>query len=109
MPGIDFNQFRSRVSLPDVLKLLDFRPVRRGGNQLRGPCPLRCSPSGRAFVVYLKSQRYYCFSCRRSGDALDLWVAVQGQLSAYEAARDLCHRLGIEVPLLPRRRPRRAP
>jgi len=101
MPGIDFDQFRARVSLPDVLKLLDFRPVQCGGNRLRGPCPMGCSSSGRAFVAYLESHRYYCFSCRRSGNPLDLWAAVRG-LSIYEAAHDLCHRLRIEVPLLPR-------
>ena len=108
MPGIDFGQLRARVSLRDVLGLLDFRPVRCERNQLRGLCPLRCSSSEPAFVAYLESQRYYCFSCRRSGDALDLWVAVQGP-GVYEAAWDLCQRLGIEVPLLPRRRPPRAP
>ncbi len=101
MPGIDFGQLRARVSLRDVLTLLDFRPVRCGGNRLRGPCPMGCGPSERAFVAYLETHRYYCFSCRRSGNPLDLWAAVRG-LSIHEAAQDPRHQLRIEVPPLPR-------
>ena len=42
-------------------------------------------------MAYLDSGRYYCFSCHRSGNALDLWAAAR-HLSLYEAARDLCCR-----------------
>jgi len=101
MPGIDFAQLRDQVSLLDVLALMDFRPVRCTGNRLRGSCPFACSPSGRSFAAYLDTGRYYCFSCHRSGNALDLWGAAR-HLSLYEAARDLCWRLRIETPLIDR-------
>ena len=97
MPGIDFAEVRARVSMREVLRLLSFRPLRGGRNQLRGPCPFACGPSRRAFVAYLESRRYYCFCCRRSGNQLELWAAAR-QLSIYEAARDLCQRLHIAVP-----------
>lgn len=101
MPGIDFAKLRRQISLPDVLRLLHFQPVRCTETQLRGHCPFGCSRSGRNFVAYLDSQRYYCHSCHRSGRALDLWAALQ-RLSDCDAARDLCLRLGIQVPLIHR-------
>jgi DNA primase len=99
MPGIDFAQVRVRISLLDVLALLDFHPLRCAGNRLRGPCPFACGLSGRSFVAYLDTDRYYCFSCHRSGNSLDLWAAAR-HLTIYEATHDLCRRLRIEAPLI---------
>lgn len=101
MPGVDFARLRLQISLLDVLTLLHFQPVSRTETQLRGRCPFGCNRSGRTFVAYLDSQRYYCHSCHRSGRALDLWAALQ-RLSDYDAAYDLCSRLGMETPLIHR-------
>jgi DNA primase len=101
MPGIDFAEFRKRITLPQVPRLLHFHPIRSSKNQLRGPCPFACSEARRSFLAYLESDRYYCFSRRRSGNPLDLWAGAR-QLSVYEAARDLCRRLGIEPPPIDR-------
>jgi len=99
MAGIDFGRFRAQLSLRDVLALLRFTPVSGNAGQLRGPCPFVCSPSGRSFVAYLTSNRYYCFSCHRSGNPLDLWAAAR-HLPIYDAALDLCRQLRIDPPLL---------
>jgi DNA primase len=99
MPGIDFAYVRKRVSILDVLALLEFRPVRCVGYRLRGPCPFACSRSGPDFVAYLDSNRYHCFRCRRSGNAIELWAAVR-RLTLYAAAEDICRRLGIQPPLI---------
>ena len=101
MPGIDFDYVRKRVSVLDVLALLKFRPVRSAGYRLRGPCPFACGPSNRDFMAYLDTNRYHCFRCRRSGNAIELWAAHR-RLTFYAAACDLCRRLGIEPPLIHR-------
>ncbi len=101
MPGVDFSELRRRISLRHVLALLDFHPIRSSKSQFRGRCPFGCSDSVRSFVAYLESNRYYCFSCRRCGNPLDLWATVK-QLPLYEAATDLCRRLHIDVPRINR-------
>jgi DNA primase len=101
MPGIDFAYVRKHVSILDVLALLKFRPVRCAGYRLRGLCPFACSQSDPDFVAYLDTNRYHCFRCCRSGNAVELWAAHQ-RLTYYTAAWDLCRRLGIEPPLIHR-------
>jgi len=101
MPGIDFAYVRKHVSILDVLALLDFRPVRRLGYRLRGLCPFACSRSDRNFVAYLHTNRYHCFGCRRSGNAIELWAGIR-RLSFHKAAEDICQRLHIQPPLIDR-------
>jgi DNA primase len=85
-----------------VLELLGWRSVERHGAQLRGPCPVHGSqsPNSRSFSVSLDKHIYQCFAscCTSTGNLLDLYAAATGQ-HLYEAAFDLCHRLGIEPPL----------
>jgi DNA primase len=99
MPGIDFAYVRKHVSMLDVLALLEFRPVGRVGYRLRGLCPFACSRSDRNFVAYLDSNRYHCFHCRRSGNAIELWADIR-RLTFHKAAEDLCQRLRIQPPLI---------
>ena len=40
MPGVDFEVLRQRISMADVLRLLQFQACSRRGDQLRGPCPV---------------------------------------------------------------------
>jgi transposase InsO family protein len=102
---IDFVAVRSLVSISAVLQLLGFQPRQTRGGQQRGPCPLHGSNSGtsRCFSVHVEQQMFQCFKCGKSGNALDLWAAATGQLP-YDAAIDLCQRLLIPVPYLPRNR-----
>ena len=99
MPGIDFDYVRKRVSILDVLALLGFCPVRGAGYRLRGPCPFACGSSPRDFAVYLDTNRYQCFFCDRSGNAIELWADIR-RLTFHEAAGDVCQRLGIQPPLI---------
>ena len=100
-PAIDFAAVRAVVTMAAVLNLLGFRPASSRGAQQRGPCPLHGSTAGtsRCFSVNLDAQTFQCFKCGRSGNALDLWVQATQQ-NAYDAALDLCQRLGIPVPVL---------
>lgn len=103
MPGIDFDALRGRITMSQVLSLVGFVPRARSGPQLRGPCPVHRSrsPTSRVFSVHLQRQLFHCFRCGAAGNPLQLWAAVQ-QLSDYQAALDLCHKLGVEVPWLRR-------
>jgi hypothetical protein len=101
-PAIDFDAVRAAITLAAVLQLLGFQANSTHGAQQRGPCPLHGSTSGtsRCFSANLEEQRFHCFKCGRSGNALDLW-AQANRLNIYDAAIDLCQRLGIPLPNLP--------
>jgi putative transposase len=106
-PAIDFAAVRAAVSMTAVLDLLGFQAQTTHGTQQRGPCPLHGSTTGtsRCFSVNLTDQLFHCFKCGRSGNALDLWAHATRQ-TPYDAALDLCQRLNIAVPTLPRQRNR---
>lgn len=99
MMGIDYAMVRRSVAMSRVLELLGFTPVRRGGKQLRGPCPVHRSgsPQSRSFSVNLATNAFRCFTCGACGNQLDLWRQVHG-LTLYDAALDLCHRAQVPVP-----------
>jgi transposase InsO family protein len=100
-PAIDFAAVRAAITLAAVLQLLGFQALTRHGAQQRGPCPLHGTTHGtsRCFSVNLDDHLFHCFKCGRSGNALDLWAQAQ-QLTPYDAAVDLCQRLGIPLPTL---------
>ncbi|PYX49875.1 MAG: hypothetical protein DMG76_36160 [Acidobacteria bacterium] len=105
-PAIDFAAVRAALSMAAVLELLGFQASSTHGAQQRGPCPLHGSTSGtsRCFSVNLADQIFHCFKCGRSGNPLNLWAHASRQ-TPYDAAIDLCQRLGIPVPTLtPRNR-----
>jgi DNA primase len=103
MPGVDFEAVRSAVPIARVLELADSVAAARSGHQLRGPCPLHASsgPNSRTFSVNLDTNRFRCFKCQAAGGQLELWAKLHG-ITVYEAAIDLCDRLGIDVPRVTR-------
>jgi DNA primase len=103
MPGIDFARVREVVSMRDVLRLAGYEPAESVGDQLRGACPLHGSTSAnsRSFSINLRKQAFQCFQCGATGNQLDLWIAIS-KLPLPEAARDLCERLGVDVPEIKR-------
>src|SRR5215216_4910588 len=103
MPGIDYAAVRSLVALADVLELAGFEEVEYSGDQLRGPCLIRgsTSPTSRSFSANLRTHQFHCFKCGAAGNQLDLWVAISN-LPLHAAARDLCERLGVEIPAIRR-------
>jgi putative transposase len=100
-PAIDFAAVRAALSIAAVLQLLGFKAVSDRGCQQRGPCPLHGATSGtsRCFSANLNSNLFHCFKCNRGGNALDLWAAAN-HLTPYDAAIDLCNRLGVPLPIL---------
>lgn len=99
-PMIDFAALRDAIDIAAVLDLLGFDARSTRGGQMRGPCPLHGSTSGTSccFSANLRQHLFQCFKCGRAGNALDLWAAATTQ-TPYDAALDLCERLGIELPL----------
>lgn len=99
MPGVDFRLLRERITMREVLQLLRFEPIVQQGDQWRGPCPVHRSPNprSRSFSVDLRLGRYHCFACGSQGHALELWSVARG-VSLYQAALELCERLGLEPP-----------
>jgi len=104
-PAIDFAAVHAALSLAAVLDLLGFQPQTTHGAQQRGPCPLHGSTAGtsRCFSANLEQHTFHCFKCGRGGNALDLWTQATRQ-TPYDAALDLCQRLTIPLPPLPRHR-----
>ena len=103
MPGIDFDGVRREITMQQVLDEIGFRVTHQEGDQLRGPCPVHGSTSknGRVFSVNLSAQRYYCHKCKSHGNHLELYAAVH-QTTLYQAAVDLCHAMGQDVPWIRR-------
>jgi len=103
MPGVDFNVLRAEITMEQVLTLLGFQASARSGKQWYGRCPLHgpASRRSRGFSVNLATGRYYCHGCRSHGNQLELWAAAIKQ-PLHQAAIDLCHRLGREVPWIRR-------
>ncbi len=104
MPGVDFNRLRADITMTEVLALLGFQPVTRSGCQWYGCCPVHDPPAQRkkrCFSVNVTLGRYYCHRCHSHGNALELWAAAT-RLPLYQAAIDLCQRLGREVPWIER-------
>ena len=103
MPGIDFSRLRAEIPMEQVLHLLRFQPAKHTGNQWYGCCPLHdCASSRRrAFSVNVETGRYYCHECKSYGNQLELWATMTG-LPFRDAAIDLCHAMGREVPWIHR-------
>jgi putative transposase len=100
-PGIDFVAVRALITLAEILALLQYVPTRRRGDQQRGPCPVHGSAQparSQCFSANTADNICHCFKCGFGGNALDLWAAVTGQ-NLYDAAVDLCQRLGRPLPL----------
>jgi hypothetical protein len=64
-------------------------PLReRPNNVLNGPCAWHASKSGTCLVVWPTEGRWWCSSCRRSGD-LVTWVVLTEGISFSEARKQL--------------------
>lgn len=103
MPGVDFSRIRAEIPMEQVLDLLGFQPSNRSGVQWYGSCPLHESRSEhrRSFSVNVALGRYFCHGCRSRGNQLELWAAAT-KLPLHQAALDLCHRLGRDIPWIRR-------
>ena len=104
---IDFDGLKATVSIVDLLESIDWKPVRarRGGNELRGPCPIHKSRSATSVIFSVSPPKniYHCFKCQAGGDTIALAAELFGipRDQRGKAAVELCKRLGMRIPRLP--------
>lgn len=103
---IDFGALKQAVSIVELLESFGWKPVRtrRGGRELRGPCPIHKSSSATSLIFSVTPSRkiFKCFKCDAGGDTIALAAYLFGiaRDQRVKAAVALCKQLGIEVPRL---------
>lgn len=103
-PLLDYAAIRARVSIAEVLALLDHQSLRIQAAQCRGRCPLHereppFASSSTCFSVNLKRNLFKCFRCGAQGNQLDLW-RLHIRLPLYQATLELCRRLEMAPPTI---------
>jgi DNA primase len=88
-----------RIAIEEVVG--EHVELRRSGASYKGRCPFHdeTSPS---FYVHPDRGFFYCFGCRKGGDAIRFLEEIDGR-SFMEALTDLAGRAGIEIPAEERR------
>lgn len=105
MSRLDYAAIRARISILEVLDLIDYAPTSRRAEQWRGPCPFSHAPesfqqrssdrkSNRCFSVNVRKNVFRCFCCNRAGNSLDLWSQLTGK-RLFDATQDLCEKLKL--------------
>jgi DNA primase len=102
---LDYTAIRARISIGDVLALLNYRPNRTQPAKCRGRCPLHeddqpLDSKSTCFSVHLQRNIFKCFSCGAEGNQLDLW-RLHTRLPLHQATLELCRRARIIPPRLP--------
>jgi len=83
-----------RVPIEEVVG--EYVELKKSGASYKGKCPFHdeTSPS---FYVHPDRGFYYCFGCRKGGDAIRFLEEMEGR-SFMESLRDLASRAGVELP-----------
>ena len=83
-----------RVQIEEVVG--EYVELKKSGASYKGKCPFHdeTSPS---FYVHPDRGFYYCFGCRKGGDAIRFLEEMEGR-SFMESLRDLAGRAGVELP-----------
>jgi len=104
---VDFDALKATVSIVELLDRIGWKPVRlrRGGNELRGPCPIHKSRSETSLIFSVTPSRniFKCFQCDAGGDTIALAAYLFGiaRHQRVKAAVELCKQLAIEIPRFP--------
>lgn len=90
-----------RVSIEEVVG--EYVELRKSGASYKGKCPFHdeTSPS---FYVHPDRGFFYCFGCRKGGDAIRFLEEMEGK-SFMDALVELAGRAGVEIPQEELRRP----
>jgi hypothetical protein len=98
VPGVDFNAVRAEITMEQDLTLLRFGPVHRSGEQRCGACPLHGSASGRS-RSFSVNVAIGCTAIAVAATVTNLTFGAPPSICrSIQAAIDLCHRLGRDVP-----------
>ncbi len=85
MATVDFADLKSRVSITDVLSMLNITSLRKSGGVLRGPCPICGGDATDRHFVVTEGKGWYCHHCKNGGDIIKL-VATVRQIEVRAAA-----------------------
>jgi DNA primase len=100
---VDFEALKESVSIVQLLESVGWQHSgrRRGGDELRGPCPIDHSRSGTSMVFSVTPSRniFRCFKCEAGGDTIALAAYLFGisRDQRVKAAVELCKHLGIAI------------
>jgi DNA primase len=93
---------KAKVSVEELAEHLGTK-LRRSGKDLRGRCPIHGGKNPTSFAVEPEKQVWFCYSCLRGGDVIELaryaWNYDKSEVAM--AAANLLHEFGHEIP--PRR------
>ena len=88
--GSIIEELKTRVTIAEVtdkLNLTSLLNLQKTGNELQGDCPTGHTLAGhKCFSVDTKNSLYYCFSCKESGNIVQL-VALVNKTGLYQATR----------------------
>jgi DNA primase len=93
-PRLDFAEIKSRVSLEQVIEMLDLR-LKKSGGQYRGSCPVH--GGGDRTLVVTPNEGFYCFAEKKGGDQIALYAHCEG-CNNYDAAAALQQRFRVPTP-----------
>jgi DNA primase len=93
---------KEKVSVVELTEHLGTR-LRPSGKDLRGPCPVHGGDNPTSFAVDPEAGVWFCYSCLRGGDVIELGRHAWGYSKAEVAmaAADLLHEFGHEIPPRP--------
>ena len=86
-------EVRERANIVEVAS--EFTALRRQGTNLVGLCPYHSEKSP-SFSVSPEKNFYYCFGCKKGGDAIKLITELKS-FSFVEAVSYLAERFGVEL------------
>jgi DNA primase len=94
IPDAVIDEIRSRVDIVAVIG--EHVQLRKAGRSFKGLCPFHGEKTP-SFNVIPDKHFFYCFGCRKKGDAFTFVMELLGK-SFTEAAEQLAARAGIEIP-----------
>ena len=81
----------------DIVDLIDTHvPLKKAGANYAACCPFHNEKSP-SFTVSPTKQFYHCFGCGAHGTAIGFLMEYSG-LGFIDAIKDLCHRVGLQMP-----------
>jgi len=81
----EVERLKSLIGIKDIIKR--YVPLRRSGKNFVARCPFH-DDRNPSFVVYSKTQSFYCFGCHAAGDVLSFLMRIE-QMNFPEALRVL--------------------
>lgn len=94
------SEIKQRVSIEKMFEqLFSSNELTRKGNKLWTRCPFHADKTP-SFTINPVTQKFYCFSCHASGDAIDLFAQANG-LDPKQAIKALAEQLGISADISP--------